>query len=163
MSRPRRGLTLLETLLGLALLSVLMGLVVQNLRFAELADDLVEKLDVLQQLRLAELRLRAELETSTAILHPPPGDGAPVPGLVFAGPTNTLVAIYLDPRGNLKQKADGAPAQVLATGILALAVKQPIPGQVECVLKADSPDRGKLSFVIAAAVGNSPLGGGALP
>lgn len=179
MSRPlrrRRALTILEILFSLVIFGMIMGLVARNMRFANLSMKLQDRLDVLQRLRLAELRVRDALQTGTAVLYPPAEDpAAPSPdartALVFTGPVNGLRILYLDGAGVLKLQsreldADGVvqTEQVeLAKGIATFEVRQPWPGQTECRVAADSEEHGRVSVVFSGHVGNNFLGEGEPP
>lgn len=162
----RRGLTILEILFGMAILALLTAVLTRNLRFATHAARLNQRLDVHQRLRLAELRLRAELETGTAVLHPAEG-AAGVPGMVMTGPLNQLRILYLDPEGNLKLKTRGEdPPLLLSPGIQGLEVRHPVRGQVECLVTARADDRSEataVAAVISGHVGNGFHGEGSTP
>lgn len=177
----RRGLTLIEMLFGFVMFTILAVAVGRNIRFATLAGRLQDKLDVLQRLRLAELQLRRRLQAGTAVLHPPPDGDPPRGALVFTGPLNELQAVYLTPGGELRmrtQRVDPADlsrrvteTEVLARKIRAFEVSQPLPGQVQCRIQADSeadaasghPERGKLEVVFSGYVGNQFYGEGRAP
>lgn len=163
MRRPRRAVTLVELMVGFGLLAGLTAAAVQNLRFGKLAGEVVDKLDVLQRLRIAELRLRSELEVGTAILHPKPFDDAGKPALVFADPSNRLRVLYVDGAGNLMLQPDGGDPTLLASGIVNLVVKHPIPNQVECRIVAEAPEGKRISSLVSGYVGNQFMGSGVRP
>lgn len=175
-TRFRRGATILEMLFALVLFGLILALLARNLRFANLSMKLQDRLDVLQRLRLAELRVRDALQTGTSILYPAPEDPAspspdPRTALVFTGPLNGLRIVYLDPDGVLKLQSrvlDAAGTveteQVdLAKGIATFEVRHPLPGQAECRVSADSEEHGRVSVVFSGHVGNNFLGEGEPP
>ena len=175
--RPRRrAATILEILFGMVIFGMILTMLARNLRFANLSAKLQDRLDVLQRLRLAELRVRDALQTGTSILYPPPEDltapsGDPRTALVFTGPFNGLRVVYLDSDGVLKLQSrvldaagDVQREQVdLAKGIATFEVRHPLPGQAECRVAADSDEHGRVSVVFSGHVGNNFLGEGEPP
>jgi type II secretory pathway pseudopilin PulG len=159
-------MTLIEVVVSVALVAVVIALASRSLRFAVQSKKLNEKLDVLQRLRLAELRLRKEVSTGVAILFPAvdvTASASPEPGLVWVGDVNEVRLLYLDGAGRLKVKTKGEDPLVLASGIVDLQVKQPIKGQMECTVKAESTDGRSVSVVFSGHVGNNFLGEGSAP
>lgn len=174
--RRRRAATILEILFAMVLFGMILALLARNLRFANLSMKLQDRLDVLQRLRLAELRVRDALQTGTAILFPaaeeltgPASD--PRSALVFTGPVNGLRVVYLDGDGVLKLQsrvidADGVvqtKQHELAKGIATFEVRHPLPGQAECRVAAESAEHGRVSVVFSGHVGNNFLGEGEPP
>lgn len=162
-STPRQGLSLLEIVFALAIFGVVFGLLSRNLRFATQSRNLLEKLDVLQSLRLAELRLRGEISTGTGILLPREGAPDPTAALVWVGERNELRMLYLDDHGRLKILTRGGDTVTLCEGVTGLEVRQPVRGAAECSVTVDSPDHGQVSVVFAGFVGNHFLGEGRAP
>ncbi len=159
----RRGATLVEAVLGLALLAGLVGLAVSSLRFHGFSDRVVGKLDALQRIRLAEIRLRSELDTATALRHPREGDPVGAPVLVFTDGANQLSLVHRDPEGILKLVRRGSAPVELARGIDDLVVRQPIRGQAELTLRAVAEDGTTVSVVVSAFAANRIRGEGPLP
>ena len=162
--RRRRGTTLVEALFAFALFGLISGLMFRQIKLATFTARVVDKLDILQQLRLTQLRVGAELETATEVLYPPAEEDAPRPALVYADEVNEVHVLWLDTSGELKLKgaADAAPT-VLAVGVAEFTARQPLAGHVECVVRADSEDRGLVSIVISGVAGNTLMGEGGPP
>lgn len=159
----RRGLSLMEILFSLLVFGVVLGLLSRNLRVANLSQDLMGKLDVLQRLRLAELRLRQEISTGVAVLYPREDDTTPRNALVWAGERNELRLLWLADDGSLRVRVRGEDPRVLCRGISALSVSQPVRGEVECSVTARNDEGREVSVVFSGFVGNHFLGEGRAP
>lgn len=128
-SSRRRAVTILEVMVAFSLLAVVLAGLGRTLRFSKLSKDMVERLDLLQQLRLAEIRLGESLRFGTAILHPRLGAGA-ANGLVFADETHRLVVVYREGDGRIWLKRDGDEPALICSSSDAMVVEQPVEGQV---------------------------------
>lgn len=168
-SRSRSGVTLIELLLAMGLFGLLSLFLYRTTRLHKLAWVTVEKLDALQQLRLAEARLRSELELGTAVLYPRPdasaGD-AVARRAVFCDGLNRPRILYLTPEGRLCIRAHDEPPTVLAEGVMDLAVRHPLRGFLLCeiTMKADDEDQDRiLCTTVAVTAGNAYHGEGRPP
>jgi len=157
----RRAMTIVELLLAIVLVSLLAVFIFKTFRMQSLSWYQVEKLDALSRLRVAERRIRAELELGTAILHPRwSGTGDTVARrLVYTGPTNDLRILYWTDDKKVKVRGlDGDPV-TLCEEIENFEVRHPLKGQVVCEITAekaslDEAEQKPVSVGIAAFAGN---------
>lgn len=148
----RRGMTVVEVLMALAIFGLVFGLVVRNMRFATLATDSVDKLESLQNLRLAQRKVQRLIETSTQVMAPAPGQESTV--LALADRVHGLHLVFLDPDGKLRWMPRGEEAEVLAEGVLSFRVQQPFRHQVEARIEAAGGGGVPLSMLISGYTGN---------
>lgn len=150
-------MTVVEMLVAVILVSLLFGFLYRTFRIQRMAWFTVEKLDAIQAMRIAERRIRKELELGTAVLYPPPEMGGASTGhncLVFTGPTNKLRAIYCDKEGKLKLKEHGQKPVLLCEDVRSFAVRHPFRGQVWCEVVANAREKGAISFAVSAHISN---------
>jgi len=161
--RRRRAMTVIEMLVAVILVALLFGFLWRSFRIQRLAFLTVEKLDAIQAVRVAERRVRAEVDLATAVLYPPAEQGGATARhayLVFTGGDNVPRMIYRDRSGNLCSLGRGGTPDVLCSGVNDLVVRQPLRGNVTCELTLNAEDRTPLVFVISAQVGNGYSSGG---
>ena len=140
LKNKHKGLTLVEMVIAIVLAALLAIFFFRTFRMSSLAWFNVNKLDVIQQMRIAERKLRAEIELGTAILYPPVGT-TNATRIVFTGPENDLRIIYWTENEELKIRGLDDEPEVLATKIKTFAVSHPLEGQVGCEMTADGSER----------------------
>ena len=153
----RRAMTVVEMLVAIVLVSILFGFLYRTFRVQRLAWFTVEKLDAIQALRIAERRIRNELELGTAVLYPPPEMGGVTKGhtcLVFTSPTNELRIIYRGVGGRLMMKAHKQKPAVLCEGVRAFAVHHSFRGQVWVEVTTNAREKGAIGFAVSAHLSN---------
>lgn len=151
-ARPRRGFTMVELVVAAAILALIFAVVSRNLRVMGLAESGVQKLDALQELRLAQRRVKALVETGTAVLFP--AIGAEGTALTVVDEVNQLHLIYLDSEGDLRWMPRGEPSRVLARGVLDFQAAQPFKDQVEIRMQTQGGAGDPLALVITAYASN---------
>lgn len=150
----RRGMTVLEVLVAMGILALVLAGVGRTLRFSKLSKDMIERLDLLQQLRLAEVRLGEHLRFGTAILHPRSGAGA-ANGLVFTDGANKLRVVYREDTGRIWLKADGEDPELICTVSDALVVEQPVEGQALVQITATAENGAPILAAVTGYFQNS--------
>ena len=163
--RRTKGLTLVEMLIAIVLASLLAVFFFRTFRLSSLAWFNVSKLDVIQQMRIAERKLRAELELGTKILHPPVGT-TNATRIVFTDAENALRIIYWTENEELKIRGLENDPEVLATKIKAFTVSHPLDGLISCEITADGSEskdpkqveKAKLSLGVSAFASNGFTG-----
>lgn len=149
----RAGLSIVETIVALAILGVVLGITLRNLRVGKLSGATVEKLESIQELRVAQRHLLRLLETATGVLYPAPGKSGPC--VVVTDEVNHLHLVHLDPEGRLRLQALGAESRVLAEGIDEFRATQAFAEELEMVLRAAPRGEGRpLQLVVTAHAGN---------
>ena len=153
----RRAMTVVEMLVALVLVSLLFGFLYRTFRVQRMAWFTVEKLDAIQAMRIAERRIRKELELGTAVLYPPPEMGGATTGhsfLIFTSPTNELRMIYCDKEGHLKMKEHKKKPVVLCSSVRSFAVRHSFRGQVWVEVTANAREKGAIGFAVSAHISN---------
>jgi hypothetical protein len=156
-SRPRGGFTMVEAVMAILLVLLLLVLVVRGIRLHSWTASGVDRLDVLQRMRITEAALRQLLSRGTSLLYPPidlvssPADHR---HLVFTSATNGAQVVYLTAGGEVRTQDSEGRIRVLVEGVEELAVTQPLPGLARCRIALRSPDVGASTLVVSAHVGN---------
>lgn len=166
----RRGaMTLVEVLVAVGLVLLLLGFVFRASHVQVLAWFTVERLEALQQVRVARARLLPIIETATEVLHPPVGTGvvggAPASTLVITDGTYRPRLLFLGTDGCLKLREVDGTSTTLVEDVRAFSVRQPVRGQVLCevTVAADDEGRGASSVLVAATLTNGHGGEGGQP
>lgn len=158
--RSQVAMTLVEAVIAIILFSLIAGFMFRTMRLQKLSWDTVEKLDVVQSFRIAERKIRKELELGTSVLWPPSESGGATvdyPYLVFTDPENVPQMIYIDTENRLVLlKVDSEP-EVLCKDVKRILVRHIYNGFVTIRVVADSESRGLMGFTVTVLLLNGFL------
>ena len=156
-AQSQKAMTLVEAMIGFVLFLIIAGFLVRTLRLQKLSWNTVEKLDVIQSFRIAERKIRKELEVGTSVLWPPPeGSGSEnnSPYLVFTGPTNIPYILYIDRSNRLVLLKNNEEPEILCEEISSIHVRHVFKGLITIRVVANSKARGLMGFTISVSLLN---------
>lgn len=98
--RRHLGATVLELCFYVIVFVILMGMILGLFFWLRKSDEGMKRLDIFHDLRMCSFHIADQLSFATSILFPP-NDGQAHHQLVFRSKTNELIAVFLNPQGQL--------------------------------------------------------------